>query len=113
LLDKSRCFMYNLRLYSEAPGGILANIKSAIKRNRQNAKRREHNRIFRGKARTYVKQANAAIEAGDVEKARAAANEAASALDRAASKGVIHKNNAARRKSAVMKKLAALEEGKK
>jgi small subunit ribosomal protein S20 len=91
----------------------LANIKSAIKRNRQNLKRREHNRVFRGRARTHIKQANAAFEAGDVEKAREAANEAASALDKAAIKGVIHKNNAARRKSAVMKKLAALEQDKK
>ena len=91
----------------------MANIQSAIKRNRQNAKRREHNRVFRGRARTFVRDANIAIETGDVEKAREASLRAASALDRAASKGVIHKNNAARRKSAVMRKFASLESGKK
>lgn len=91
----------------------LANIQSAIKRNRQNAKRREHNRVFRGRARTFVRDANTAIDAGDVEKAREAAQMAASALDKASAKGVIHKNNAARRKAAVMRKFAALEKGKK
>ncbi|HEY4718584.1 MAG TPA: 30S ribosomal protein S20, partial [Anaerolineales bacterium] len=91
----------------------MANIKSAIKRNRQNAKLRERNTIFRGSARTFVKKANLAIQSGDVEAARAAAQLAASALDKAAGKGVIHKNNAARRKGAMMSKLAALEKGKK
>lgn len=87
----------------------MANIRSAIKRNRQNKKRRARNRIFRGRARTFVKQANEAIEAGNAEQAQEAVTLAAAALDRAASKGVIHKNNAARRKSAVMRKLAAMQ----
>lgn len=87
----------------------MANIRSAIKRNRQNKKRRARNRIFRGRARTFVKQANEAIEAGQAEQAQEAVTLAAAALDRAASKGVIHKNNAARRKSAVMRKLAAMQ----
>ena len=91
----------------------MANIKSAIKRNRQNEKRREHNRVFRGSARTMVRKANTAIEGGNVEEAREATKMAASALDKAAEKGVIHKNNAARRKGAVMSKLASLESGKK
>lgn len=91
----------------------MANIKSAIKRNRQNGKLREHNTLFRGSARTLVKKANLAIESGDVEKARAATKLAASALDKAAGKRIIHKNNAARRKGAIMGKLAALEKGKK
>ena len=91
----------------------MANIKSAIKRNRQNAKLRERNTVFRGSARTFVKKANLAIQSGDVEAARSAAQLAASALDKAAGKGVIHKNNAARRKGAMMSKLAALEKGKK
>jgi len=91
----------------------LANIKSAIKRNRQNEKLREHNTLFRSSARTLVKKANLAIESGDVEQARAAARLAASALDKAAGKRIIHKNNAARRKGAVMSKLAALEKSKK
>lgn len=90
----------------------MANIKSAIKRNRQNEKRREQNKTYRGGARTFVKKANMAIESGDVEKARVATKEAASALDKAAEKGVIHRNNAARRKGAIMSKLAALESKK-
>jgi small subunit ribosomal protein S20 len=90
----------------------LANIKSAIKRNRQNAKLREHNKLFRSSAASYVRKANAAIAGGDVEKARSATKAAAVALDKAASKKVIHKNNAARRKGALMSKLHALENKK-
>jgi len=87
----------------------LANTKSAQKRMRQNEKRRARNRVFRGRARTYVKKARLAIDNGDVETARAATMEAVSALDKAAQKGVLHDNNAARRKSRLMKQLAALE----
>ena len=87
----------------------MANIKSQIKRNRQNEKRRQRNRVFRGRARTYVKQARLAIESGDVETARAATLQAVSALDKAAEKGVLHRNNASRRKGRLMKQLAALE----
>ena len=87
----------------------MANLKSAIKRNRQNEKRRQQNRLYRGGARTAVKKANGALESGDLEAARTATTEAASALDTAASKGVIHKNNAGRRKGALMAQLAKLE----
>ena len=87
----------------------MANIKSQIKRNRQNIKRRSRNRVYRGSARTYVKKARLAIESGDIEAARAATIQAASALDKAAQKGVLHKNNASRRKSRLMKQLAELE----
>lgn len=87
----------------------MANKPSAIKRIRQNEKRRQHNRLFRGKARTEVKKARLAIESGSAEEARAATLEAIKALDKAASKGIIHKNNAARRKSRLMKHLATLE----
>ena len=87
----------------------MANIKSAIKRNRQNEKRRQHNRIFRGAARTAVKKARLAIEAEDLEAAREATMVAVSALDKAAEKGILHKNNASRRKGRLMKSLAALE----
>lgn len=86
----------------------MANIKSQIKRNRQNEKRRVSNRIYRGRARTFVARARVAIESEDSEAAKAAVVEAISALDRAAEKGIIHKNNAARRKSRLMKHLAAL-----
>lgn len=87
----------------------MANIKSAIKRNKQNEKRRVRNRVVRGKARTFVKKALAAIETGDGEVARQATLEAISALDKAAEKGVLHKNNAARRKSRLMRHLSALK----
>ena len=87
----------------------MANIKSQIKRNRQNQKRRARNRVYRGSARTYVKKARLAIESGDVDAARAATFQAVSALDKAAEKGVLHKNNVSRRKGRLMKKLAALE----
>ena len=87
----------------------MANIKSQIKRNRQNLKRRSSNRVYRGSARTYVRKARLAIEGGDVDAARAATIQAASALDKAAQKGVLHKNNASRRKGRLMKQLAALE----
>lgn len=87
----------------------MANIKSQIKRNRQNEKRRLRNRVFVGRARTFVKKAQTAIETGGVEDARQATLQAISALDKAAEKGILHKNNASRRKSRLMKRLAALE----
>lgn len=88
----------------------MANIKSQIKRNRQNEKRRLRNRMFTGRARAYVRRARAEILEGDVNDARQAVLEAISALDKAAEKGVIHKNNAARRKSRLMKRLNAMEQ---
>jgi small subunit ribosomal protein S20 len=88
----------------------MANHKSALKRIRQNEKRRIHNRIYRTRARTLVKQARAAItEGSDLEAAREATRVAIRDLDMAASRGTIHPNNAARRKSRLMKQLAALE----
>ena len=86
----------------------MANIKSQIKRNRQNDKRRLRNRIHIGRARTAVKKARLAIGEGGIDTARQATLDAISALDKAAEKGVLHKNNAARRKSRLMKHLAAL-----
>lgn len=88
---------------------VLANIKSAIKRNRQNEKRRLRNRVYRGSTRTQIKKARLAISSGEKETALVEVNEAIRKLDRAASKGVIHKNNAARRKSRLMKRLAEME----
>lgn len=87
----------------------MANIKSAIKRNRQNEKRRQLNRIYRGSTRTQVRDAKDAIVSGELEKSTIEVNAAIVKLDRAAAKGVIHKNNAARRKSRLMKQLASLE----
>lgn len=87
----------------------MANIKSQIKRNKQNEKRRLRNRMYRGTTRAAVRDARSAIEAGDAEESRTAVLDAISALDKAASKGVIHKNNAARRKGRLMKHLASLD----
>ena len=87
----------------------MANLKSAIKRIRQNKKRRLRNRVYRGEARTYVRDARVSLDEENLDEARAAAFMAVKALDKAAEKGVIHKNNAARRKSRLMKQLAALE----
>ena len=84
----------------------MANIKSQIKRNHQNENRRLRNRNLRGSARTAVSQARAAMEENSPE-TKEAVMKAISALDRAVEKGVIHKNNAARRKSRLMKKLAS------
>ena len=76
----------------------MANIKSQIKRNKQNEKRRLRNRVYRGSARIAVRNARAAMETGNAEETQAAVLQAIGALDKAAEKGVIHKNNAARRK---------------
>ena len=88
----------------------MANTPSAKKRIRQNIKRHIRNRVHHSQARTYVKLARIALEAGDNELAAEAVRQAVSKLDRAASKGVIHRKNAARRKSRLMKRLATLEE---
>jgi small subunit ribosomal protein S20 len=91
----------------------MANHKSALKRFRQSEKRRLHNRIFRTRARTLVKKARTSIASNDLEAAREATRIAIRDLDMAASRGTIHPNNAARRKSRLMKQLAALEAGSK
>ena len=83
----------------------MANTKSAIKRMRTSEKRRLRNRWFRTQARTYIKRARAQIDAGELEKAKVAVSQATLALDKAAEKGIIHKNNAARRKSRIMRHL--------
>ena len=87
----------------------MANIKSQIKRNKQNEKRRLRNRYARGMTRAALTDARDAIKTGNVEESEAAVSAALSALDKAAQKGILHKNNAARRKSRLMKKLAALK----
>jgi small subunit ribosomal protein S20 len=90
-------------------GKTLANIKSQIKRNRQNKKRRDLNRMFRGNARSAIRKAQAAIESGKLEEARAATHAAVKALDKAAAKNIVHKNKAARQKSNLMRKLNSME----
>ena len=85
----------------------MANTPTPITRPRQTEARRLRNRVFRGSARAAVRAARATIDSGAPDKA--AVLLAISRLDKAAEKGVIHKNNAARRKSRLMKALAAAE----
>ena len=87
----------------------MANIRSAIKRVRQSARRRVRNRIVRSSMRTFVKKARTILEEGDQALAAGAVREAISALDKAAQKGIIHRNSADRRKSRLMKRLSTLE----
>lgn len=92
----------------------MANHKSALKRIRSSARRRMRNRVYTSLTRTEVKKARLALEGNNVnvnsaiEQVRAAVAQ----LDKAASKGIIHKNNAARKKSRLMSKLAKLQTAK-
>jgi len=89
----------------------VANIKSQIKRNKQNEKARVRNKAVKSSLRTSVRKFREAADASDVDAATAAMRAACRQLDRAASKGVIHKNQAANRKSALAKRAAELQRG--
>ncbi|MCL5256888.1 MAG: 30S ribosomal protein S20 [Chloroflexi bacterium] len=82
----------------------MANIKSAIKRIRVSERKRAQNKPVRTSLKTYVGKAERLIAAGDMDEASIAVGTAISALDKAAEKGVIHENNAARKKSRLMAK---------
>ena len=86
----------------------MANIKSQIKRNKQNEKAHQRNRAVKSELRTHVRRFREAVETGDVAAATSALQVASRKLDKAVSKGVIHKNQAANRKSAIAKKLSEL-----
>jgi small subunit ribosomal protein S20 len=86
----------------------VANIKSQIKRNRQNEKARLRNKSVKSSLKTAIRKLNAASEAGNTETATALLRDASRQLDKAVSKGVIHKNQAANRKSAIAKRIASL-----
>lgn len=86
----------------------MANIKSQIKRNRQNEAAHERNKSVKSAVKSAIRKFREAAEAGDAEKAQELARLANKKLDQAASKGVIHKNQAANKKSAISKKAAAL-----
>ena len=88
----------------------MANIKSQIKRNKQNEKARQRNKAVKSELRTYVRKFREAADAGDVEEATVALRLASRKLDKAVSKGVIHKNQAANRKSAIAKRLTELQQ---
>ena len=89
----------------------MANIKSQIKRNKQNEKARLRNKAVKSSLKTAVRKFHEAAEAGDVDKATTAMRDATRSLDKAASKGVIHKSQAANRKSAIARRCAELQKG--
>jgi small subunit ribosomal protein S20 len=86
----------------------VANIKSQIKRNRQNEKARLRNKSVKSSLKTAIRKLNEASEAGNTEAAATLLRDASRKLDKAVSKGVIHKNQAANRKSAIAKRVASL-----
>jgi small subunit ribosomal protein S20 len=87
----------------------VANIKSQIKRNKTNEKARLRNKAVKSELKTAIRRTREAVAAGDAEKATAAARTAAKKLDKAVSKGVIHKNQAANKKSAMAQSVSGLE----
>ena len=89
----------------------MANIKSQIKRNKQNEKAHQRNKAVKSALKTSVRQFREAADAGDTERAEQAMRAADVKLDKAASKGVIHKNQAANRKSAIAKRASELTSG--
>ena len=86
----------------------MANIKSQIKRNRQNEAAHERNKAVKSALKTSVRKFREAAEAGNADEAKTLAASAGRALDKAASKGIIHKNQAANRKSSILKKASSL-----
>ncbi len=84
----------------------MANIKSQMKRNRQNVRLRAANKAKRSELKTRAKQAIAAADSGDAPATEAAFREAQRHIDMAAAKGLIHKNTAARKKSRLAKRIA-------
>jgi small subunit ribosomal protein S20 len=86
----------------------VANIKSQIKRNRQNEKRRLRNKSVKSSLKTAIRKFNEGVAAGDAETATTLLRDASRRLDKAASKGVIHPSQAANRKSAIARRLAEL-----
>ena len=88
----------------------MANIKSQIKRIKQNEKAHQRNKAVKSELRTYVRKFREAADAGDVDAATVAMRTASQSLDKAASKGVIHKNQAANRKSAIARRLSELQD---
>ena len=79
--------------------------KSALKANRQNVKRREHNRQMRSKLRSALKSIRASLDAKDLDGAKTALNTTVSMVDKMASKGIIHRNTAGRYKSRLTARL--------
>jgi small subunit ribosomal protein S20 len=87
----------------------VANIKSQIKRNKTNEKARLRNKAVKSELKTAIRRTREAVAAGDAEKAAEAIRIAARKLDKAVSKGVLHKNNAANKKSALAQQVSSIQ----
>src|SRR6059036_3046678 len=94
--------------YRSGRGCRVANIKSQIKRNRQNEKRRLRNKSVKSSLKTAIRKFNQVAATGGTESATTLMRDAGRKLDKAVSKGIIHKNQAANRKSAIAKRLQTL-----
>lgn len=90
-------------------GTYVANIKSQLKRIKTNEKARQRNKAVKSQLRTAIRRTREAVEAGNAEAAVAAQRDAARKLDKAAGKGVIHKNQAANKKAALAKRVGSLQ----
>ncbi|MGH3328745.1 MAG: 30S ribosomal protein S20 [Streptomycetales bacterium] len=90
----------------------MANIKSQIKRNRQNEVRRLRNKAVKSSLKTAIRKFHAAADAGDVDQATLLVHDASRKLDKAAGKGVIHRNQAANQKSAIAQRAKQLTSAK-
>jgi small subunit ribosomal protein S20 len=96
----------------KSEASFVANIKSQIKRNKQNEKARLRNKAVKSSLKTAVRKFRETADQGDAEATLIALRAASRQLDKAVSKGVIHKNQAANRKSAIAKRAAALQAAK-
>jgi small subunit ribosomal protein S20 len=86
----------------------MPNIKSAIKRVNKSRANRSHNQAIKSEMRSYIKRVETLVSENNANEAKAVYKVAISKIDKAAQKGIIHKNNAARKKSALSKKVSAL-----
>ncbi len=100
--------LYDTHSTTEQEEHFVANIKSQIKRVKTNAKRTERNRAYKSELRTFLRKFREAVDSGDAGKAEDALKVASRKLDKAVSKGVIHKNQAANKKSAMAKKFHSI-----
>lgn len=88
----------------------MANIKQQIKRNRKNEERRRRNKAIKSSLKTATRRFHEAADAGDVDATNVRVRHACRQLDKAVSKGVIHKNQAANRKSAIARRAHTLQQ---
>jgi len=107
-LDTARAISRSITHQQKRQVRHVANIKSQIKRNRQNDAARDRNKAVRSALKTAVRRFHEAADGGKKDDAKALAVDVTKKLDKAASKGIIHKNQAANRKSAIAQKAASL-----